>query len=219
MTSGAEFADAGDGAHDLDRGSKGLDLAVDLLIDLCDGCVDRVNMLEEKAQHEAMMVGHSAAQRCLQFGWAGFDPAVGQGSQSSRVGFAGDQRFDHPTTGQADDVGNHRVEFDVGVFQRLLDALDVTAPLPHELLAGSQQVAHLLRRLVGNETRSDQPVRQQVGQPGGIVDVGFAAGHILDVCRVRQHRLSRLAISLNFRKHQLVVLQDHPGAGRDLSQP
>jgi hypothetical protein len=92
---GAEFSNAGDGAHDLDRRAKRLDFAVNLPIDPSDGGVNRVDMLQEKTQHEAMMVGHPAAQRCLQFGGAGFDPAVGQGSQSSRVGFAGD----HPTTG------------------------------------------------------------------------------------------------------------------------
>ena len=129
-----QFVDAGNGSQELDRGSKGLDLSVDLLIDLSNGSVNRVDMLEEKAQHEPMMVGHPTAQRCLQFGRAGFDPPVGQCRQSIRVGFAGDQRFDHPTAGQADDVGDDRVELDVGVFQRLLQPLDVTGTLPHELL-------------------------------------------------------------------------------------
>jgi hypothetical protein len=134
-----QLVDAGNGGQQLDRGSKGLDLSVDLLIDLSDGSVNRVDMLEEKAQHEPMMVGHPTAQRCLQVGRAGFDPPVGQRRQSIRVGFAGDQRFDHPTTRQADDVGDDRVELNVGVFQRLLQPLDVTGALPHELLTAAQQ--------------------------------------------------------------------------------
>jgi hypothetical protein len=60
------------------------------------------------------------------------------------VGFAGDQRFNHPTTGQANDVGGDRVELDVGVLRRLLQPLDVTAALAHQLLPGRQQCAHLL---------------------------------------------------------------------------
>jgi len=36
---GAQIADAGDGAQDLDRGAKGLDMGVDLLIDLTDSGV------------------------------------------------------------------------------------------------------------------------------------------------------------------------------------
>src|SRR5258705_8286923 len=44
----AEIADAGDGAQDLDRGAKGLDMGVDLLIDLTDSGVDRIDMLKEQ---------------------------------------------------------------------------------------------------------------------------------------------------------------------------
>ena len=58
---GAEIADAEDGAQDLDRGAKGLEMGVDLLIDLTDGGVDRIDMLQEQPQHEPMMVGHPAA--------------------------------------------------------------------------------------------------------------------------------------------------------------
>ena len=72
------------GGQELDRSAKRLDLSVDLLIDLSDGGVNRVDMLEEKALHEPMMVGHPTAQRCLQFGWAGLDPPVGQRRQSIR---------------------------------------------------------------------------------------------------------------------------------------
>jgi len=51
-------------------------------------------------------------------------------------------------------------------------------------------------------------------------DRGFEA----EICvwragRFAQTLLRRLAVSPNFRKHELVVLHDHPGAGRDLSQP
>ena len=49
MVLGAEIADAGDGAQDLDRGAKGFDMGVDLLIDLTDGGVDRIDMLEGRA--------------------------------------------------------------------------------------------------------------------------------------------------------------------------
>ena len=79
-----QLVDAGNGGQELDRSAKRLDLSVDLLIDLSDGGVNRVDMLEEKALHEPMMVGHPTAQRCLQFGWAGLDPPVGQRRQSIR---------------------------------------------------------------------------------------------------------------------------------------
>src|SRR3954453_6860581 len=48
----AQLVDVGNGSQELDRGSKGLDLSVDLPIDLSDGCVNRIDMLEEKTQRE-----------------------------------------------------------------------------------------------------------------------------------------------------------------------
>jgi hypothetical protein len=183
---GAQLADAGDRGQQRSGGAKGLDIGVDLLVDLMDRRVDGVDLLEMQSQQEAVMAGHAAAQRCLQFVWRGFDPAVGQGRQSAGVGFAGDQRFDHPTTGQTHDVGDDRVELDVGVLQRLLQALDVAAALAHQLLAGAQQAAHLLGLLVRHETAPDQAVREKVGQPAGVVHVGLASRHVFDMRGVGQ---------------------------------
>ena len=62
---GAEIAATGDGVQDLDRDAKGLDTGVDLLIDLPDSGVDRIDMLEEQLQHKSMMVSQPATQRRL----------------------------------------------------------------------------------------------------------------------------------------------------------
>jgi hypothetical protein len=66
----------------------------------------------------------------------------------------------------------------------------------HQLLAGAQQVAHLLGRFVGHEAGPDQPMRHQIGQPCGVVDVGLASRHVLHVGRVGQHQLE-LAVGQN----------------------
>ena len=68
-------------------------------------------------------------------------------------------------------------ELDVGLFQRLLDALDVAGLLAADLLAGAQQRAEFLLRLVRHEAGPDQPARQQIGDPHGIVHVGLPARH------------------------------------------
>ena len=52
-----------------DGGAKGLDVGVDLRIDLGDRRVERVDLLEMQAQQEAMVLGHPAAQ-CLAQGLA-----------------------------------------------------------------------------------------------------------------------------------------------------
>jgi hypothetical protein len=53
-----------------------------------------------------------------------------------------------------------------------LNALDVAGPLTHQLLAGTQQVAHLLGRLVGHKARADQTVGHQIGQPSRVIAQG-----------------------------------------------
>jgi hypothetical protein len=44
--------------------------------------------------------------------------------------------------------------------------------LANQLLAGPQQRAQFLYCRLRNETRADQAIGQQIGDPGGIVDVG-----------------------------------------------
>jgi hypothetical protein len=55
----------------------------------------------------------------------------------------------------AHDVGDDRIQFYFGVFQGLLDPLDMAAPLAHQLLAGPQEVTHLLCLLVRDEAAAD----------------------------------------------------------------
>src|SRR3954470_13891535 len=46
-----------------------------------------------------------------------------------------------------------------------------------------------LRLGIWHEAAADQAMGQEIGQPGRIIDVGFAARHVLDVPGVRQHQL------------------------------
>jgi hypothetical protein len=48
--------------------------------------------------------------------------------------------------------------------------------LTNQLLARARQVAHLLGLRIRHKARPDQTVRQQFGQPHGIIDVGLTAG-------------------------------------------
>lgn len=84
---GAQLADAGNSGQQRSRGAKGFDTGVDLLIDLLDRRVDRVDLLEMQLQQEAVMAADATAQRCLQFVWRGFDPAMGEGRQGLRGRF------------------------------------------------------------------------------------------------------------------------------------
>ena len=77
--------------------------------------------------------------------------------------------------------------------QRLLDALRVARSLAHPLLAGEQQVVHLLGWPVAHKAKADQSMGHQVGQPFGVLDLGLASRHFLDVRRIGQHKL-KLAV-------------------------
>ena len=77
--------------------------------------------------------------------------------------------------------------------QRLLDALCVTRSLAQQLLAGAQQVAHLLGWPLAQKFGADQSMGHQVSQPFGVFDLGLASRHFLDVRRIGQHKL-KLAV-------------------------
>ena len=193
---GAQVADPGNGGQEQDRRAKGLDMGVDLPIDCTDGGVEGVDVLEVQLQQEAVVIGHPAAQRFAQRrGW-GLDPAMSERGQGIGIALARDQSLDHRAARQPDNVRDHRVELDVGILQRLLQALDMAASLTNELLAGAQQAAQFLRLGVRHEAAADQAMGYQIGQPGGVVDIGLAPRHVLDVPGIGQHQ-GEIAVAQN----------------------
>ena len=106
-----------------------------------------------------------------------------------RIALACHQRIEHRAPAPAQHVGEHGVELDVGILQRLVDALGVTGLLAHQLLAGAQESAQVLRRAVRHEACPDQAMRQEFGEPGGVAHVGLAPRHVLHMRGVRQNKL------------------------------
>ena len=133
----AQYIDAGNGGQELDHGAKGLDVSVNLLSDVADRRVKGVDLLQMQAQQETVMPGDAAAQRFAQRLRRGLDPAMRQLRQPLGIALAGDQRLDHRPAGQTHDIRDHRVELDVGIFQRFLQTLDMLVALPHQLLASA----------------------------------------------------------------------------------
>src|SRR6266851_6834114 len=83
------LADAGNGGQQLRRLAKGAEIGLDLLIDLVDGSVDGVDLLEMKGKQEAVALGDTAAQGFAQLLRCRLDAAVGQFGQPGRIAFAG----------------------------------------------------------------------------------------------------------------------------------
>jgi hypothetical protein len=146
-----------------------------LRIDRCHGGNERVDLIEMKAQQEAMMLGHPTTKGLTEFLRWRLDPPIGKAGQFGGTGFPGNQGLKHSPTAFAHYVGKPRVQLDVGVLQCLLLPQHVARLLTNQLLARAQQVAHLLGLRIRHKARPNQTVRQQFGQPHGIVDVGLAA--------------------------------------------
>jgi hypothetical protein len=134
-----------------------------------------------------MKIGQPAVQNLAQFLARGFDPPIGQIRQFRRTRHPRDHRFYHPPSAKAENIADHRVELDVGLFQRLLNPLDVAGLLAGHLLVRAAASA-APGALSGNEARLDQATSRQIGDPHRVVDVRIAAGDVLDVGRVRRYQ-------------------------------
>src|SRR6266508_2510292 len=115
-------------------------------------------------------------QRLAQLGELGAQPALGQLGQHPGVALPGDQRRQHRPTRHAQHVSGDRVQLDAGVLQGLLDTLTLRGVRLDQPLAIAGQVAQLADRGRGHEAAPQQPVLQQLRQPGGVTDIGLAAG-------------------------------------------
>ena len=188
---GRELADAGDGAQQRDGLAKGLEAVAHLRVDGGDGGVDGVDLAEMEAQQQALVGGHPAAQGRDQLGPRGADPGADPARQrsGSLSPAASASRMARPLSPMMSESTEPSLR--LAACSGLVDALDVTGLLADQLLAGAGQVAQRLHRRRRHEAGADQAVGQQVGQPHGVVHVGLAAGHVLDLRRVGQHQIER----------------------------
>jgi len=109
-----------------------------------------------------------------------------------------------------------------GVLQDLVQPLDLPTALLDLGLAVAGQLTQLADRAGRHEAGADQPVLDQLGDPGRVGHVGLAAGHVVQVRRVQQPALH---LALEQLPHRLPVapgrLHPDPGdseAGQPLGQ-
>ena len=88
------------------------------------------------------------------------------GSLSPAINASSIAREDTPV-----EVSGDRGQFDPGVFEQLLQPLDLAGAFTGDRGAGAGQVAQLPDRLGWNERPTDQTMRAELSQPGGIGDV------------------------------------------------
>src|SRR5437899_8998535 len=174
----AEVADTGVGTYDVDSGTKGREVGFDLAIHRPERGIEAIDLLQMELQQKAMMTCHSSAQCLRQLGLRRLHVGMRQCSEPDRAGLARRYGVEHRSPALAEHVGEFCIDLDVGVLKHLMDALDMTAPFAHQLLAGAQQGAQFLGLAVRDEACPNQAVCQEFRQPDGVAHVGLAPRHI-----------------------------------------
>ncbi len=154
---GAAVLDADDGAQQLHRRRERMDLVLDHRGELVDLLVEEIDMAQDRADPEAMMSIEVARERLAQSGDLLAHLPARQVGQDLGVGLAGDQCVEHVTPGLAHDVRRDRVELDPGVFECLVQPVDLARAFLDLRLAIAREVAQLADRLRRHEVGLQQP--------------------------------------------------------------
>jgi hypothetical protein len=141
-----------------------------------------------EGEQEAVVLGNPPGQSLAKLLLGRLDALMGEGGQPGRISLAGNHRLKHGPAALAKHVAEQAGDLDIGLLQRLVDALHVPRLVANQLLARAHQGAQLLGGNIGNKARPDQAVREELPQPCGIVHVALATRHILHVRRIGQHQ-------------------------------
>ena len=95
--------DARDGTYLFDGGAKGGNGGLHLPVDFSDCRIEDIDLIEVKAQQEAVLLGYAAAQGLSQCLLGSLHPMVGQAGELGRIHLTGDQGLDHLSATHADE--------------------------------------------------------------------------------------------------------------------
>ena len=103
-----------------------------------------------------------------------------------------DQMLDHLLSRLAMNVGDHRGQFNVGVLEKLLEAVELGGLLLNQFLPVTGQIPKFTDGFGGDKTASDEAMAQQLGNPFTVLYVGFPARDILDISSIGQNHFHAL---------------------------
>lgn len=95
--------------------------------------------------------------------------------QPAGVTFTSDQRLQHGPAGHAEDIGDHRGQLDLDVFENLLDALLVPDPFADQYGPYAGEIPQSADPLGRHERGPEHAAFGQDGQPDRIELVGLGA--------------------------------------------
>jgi len=88
----------------------------------------------------------------------------------------------------AQNIGGHIAQFDVGIFQHLLETIDDACPIFDQTGAMPSEFAQFALLGGRDEAGGEQAVLQEIGNPLRIPPIGLASRHRLDVRRIDQQQ-------------------------------
>jgi hypothetical protein len=97
---------------------------------------------------------------------------------------AGHQGFQHRPAGHTKHVGGHAGELDPSVLQDLVQPLDLPGALLDLGLAVAGEIAQLADWAGRHEAGADQPMLDQLGDPGRIGHIGLPPRDVVEVGRI-----------------------------------
>ena len=115
-------------------------------------------------------------------------PSASPISKDLRVLFARNEGFDHRTSRYAHHVCGYRAQLEVGVLERLVDAVRHRDLLVSQLGPLARQLTQFPQRWGGHEAPSEQAVLQQFRQPFGVLDVRLASWHASRMLVIAQYQ-------------------------------
>ncbi len=134
-----------------------------------------IQMSQVQPTHQGMVIIEAPFQRPLQIGDLRAHTAARQISQHRRAAFTVDERLHHRPHRLGGDRGRHAVGLDPGVLKHIAQALQLRGAMLDQLAAVADHVAGGLDVGGRNQPTPQQTAFQQVHQPLGIQEVGFAA--------------------------------------------
>src|SRR5215475_1830088 len=165
-----------------------------LINSVIDSRLGRLQFLDSPQQpleDEALCRSQSPIERTPQLGLLAFELPAGHPGQYRSVGFTTNQGRDHRSSAFAKRVTGDLRQLDVARFQDFDDPVVDAGPLSHQAFTIPSQFEQLANHRRRNEARTNQVMRQQIGQPLRVTDIGLVTRDRFDVQRVDQNYFER----------------------------
>src|SRR5579883_427464 len=118
----------------------------------------------------------------------GFQPSGRHCQESVGVCLPSNQGTQNRPSAHSQQIANQASEFDIGVFQGLLESKRMLGLFAYQLLARPRQSPNILDLSRGNKTRANEIMGQQVSDPSRIVDIGLSTRQPANLLRVGEKK-------------------------------